>query len=98
LISPLLNRIIRGQLTDDSPQTLLQGLPAEIDQQADLQVPQPDVGQGLFRVHKRKLFDRFQFDHHAIFHQQIDLEPFIEQYSVLLKANDALTFNFQTTF
>ena len=62
------------------------------------QVHQAQIGQHLFRMHRRVALGRFQFDHQSILNQKIDSEGLVEQSTAKHDGNDLLAFDAQSAF
>ena len=63
---------------DDPLKALPHRRSAEIDQQSDAQMHQPQIGEPLTLMNRKHLFDRFDLDHDGGLDLQIDTQTVAE--------------------
>ena len=70
------------------------GLP-EIDEEAEPQPGQADVGKGLFRVHRRLVFNGFQLNNDEVVDEEVRSDAHVEAQVVLADGNRHLALDAQ---
>src|SRR5438552_3675680 len=71
---------------------------AEIDEEAESFIHQPQIGQDLFAVNRIECRDRFHFHDHAIVDDQVGAKAFVEPDPIPCDRNNYLSFHGVTMF
>ncbi len=71
---------------------------AEVNQEAQSPIAQPQLGQYLFAVNPKQLLHRFQFDNYASFNQQIGAKSFIKNQFIVTDRNRHLPLDAKALF
>src|SRR5438132_10903035 len=87
-----------GHTIGDPPNAVLDHVLAEIDQEAESFIHQPQIGQDLFAVDRIERSDRFHLHDHEIIDDQIGAETFVEPDPIPRDRNRYLSFHGVATF
>jgi len=82
-----------GHTIGDPPNAVLDHVLAEIDEEAESFIHQPQIGQDLFAVDRMERSDRFHFHDHEIIDDQISTETFVEPDPIPRDRNRYLSFH-----
>jgi hypothetical protein len=65
-------------VVDDAMQAFFEGGGTEVDEQADGQMEQAEIGQDLFGMDRSEILDRFQLHDHHAFNEQVNAKTVFE--------------------
>lgn len=85
-----------GQAVGDTPHAVLKQGRAEVDQQSELFISKTNLGQDLFAVNGRKLFNRLELNNHEVLDNHISAKSFFKDQIVVTNRNCDLALNFQS--
>lgn len=80
-------------IVDDALQAIPEhGLP-EVHQQPERQLHEPQIGENLLSVNRKKPVDRLQLDDQAMFDEQVDLESVVYDNASIIQSDGDLAFD-----